>query len=120
MKRIELYDKLMCGEVKGKLTEHGINHTFYWAYHESLEAENNVIDFSEAIWDGDVEPIIEACKQYGLERITISSNFSGMNPILWQFLERGCTIEGMTQVNARYKNIWTGERELKPAIVVKI
>ena len=120
MKRIELFDKYIRGEIEGNLSEHGINHTLYWAYQTSLEAKNDTIDFNNVIWADDVEPIIDACKKYGFERITISSTFSSMNSILWQFLERGCTVEGMQQVNMRFKNIWTGKRDQQPAIMIKI
>ena len=43
-----------------KFDESGINSNMYWAYERSKEAGNDTIDFSEVVWDYDIEPIVTA------------------------------------------------------------
>ena len=58
-----------------KLSQYGLNHTTYWAYNDSLEAENETLDFGDVIWEQDIEEIIAFCKDNGFKEITISSTF---------------------------------------------
>lgn len=121
MKKIELFDKVINGEVVcDKLSDIGINGTLFYAYRISVEIGNETIDFNGTIWNRDVKPIIDGCKKYGIDTITISSTFSGMNELVWQFLQNGCTLLGMKEVNAPYKDYNTGEYEKIPALIIGI
>ena len=98
MKKIAAFENAIANRVKDIRAE-GINATAFWAYRRSMESGNDLIDFSEVIWDDDVEPIAETFKQEGIEEFTISSTFSGI-----------------TEVNANYTDWNTNERARVPAI----
>ena len=100
--------------------EQGLNSTLYWAYQHSKETENDLINFSEVIWDYDIEPILEACKTYGITEFTISSTFSSLITTLAEFDKHGCHMTGLTQVKARYSDWQTGEHASIPAIKLTI
>jgi len=46
-----------------------MNRTLQSAYMTSLEAGNDHPDFSEVIWDEDIEAILADCKTYGINGI---------------------------------------------------
>ncbi len=120
MKTIELFEQLMNSKENKSLKEMGINPTFYWVYHKTKEIGNEELDFHEVIWDYDIEPIVTACKEYGIERFTISSRMSGIIETINEFVKLGCSIEGITEVNAPYKNWETNDYERLPAIIIKL
>ena len=108
MKKITAFENAITNRVKDIRAE-GINATAFWAYRKSIDAENDLIDFSEVIWDEDVEPIAETFRQNGITEFTISSNFSGLIRTLVAFEKVGFKMVGTTQVNANYTDWATGE-----------
>ena len=56
MKKINAFENAIANQVKDIRTE-GINPTAFWAYRRSEDAGNDLIDFSEVIWDEDIDPI---------------------------------------------------------------
>lgn len=115
MKRIELFEKAIREEAPS-LKERGINGTLFWAYRNSIEAENDKIDFADVIWDYEVKEIADCLKDNGIDEFTISSTFSSLIPILAAFEKEGYGMVGLTEVNARYTDWQTGKRALLPAI----
>ena len=53
-----------------------INHTLYFAYQKSKEAENELIDFDDIIWANDVEAIVNTLKENGIKEFTIPVTFA--------------------------------------------
>ena len=100
--------------------EQGLNGTLYWAYQNSKEAGNDLIDFNEVIWDYDIDPILKSCKALGITEFTISSTFSSLITTLAEFDKRGCRMAGLTQAKARYTDWQTGEHASIPAIKLTI
>ena len=115
MKKIDLFERAIA-EQAGSLKDWGINGTAFWAYRKSIDAGNKLIDFSEVIWDEDVEPIAEIFRQNGITEFTISSTFSGLIATLAAFDKHGFKMAGITEVNANYTDWLTGERAKVPAI----
>ena len=115
MKRIAAFENAIANRVKDIRAE-GINATAFWAYRRSIESGNDLIDFSEVIWDEDVEPIAETFRQNGITEFTISSTFSGLIATLSAFDKQGFKMAGITEVNANYTDWMTGERAKVPAI----
>ena len=115
MKRIIAFENAIANRVKDIRAE-GINATAFWAYRRSIESGNDLIDFSEVIWDEDVEPIAETFRQNGITEFTISSTFSGLIATLSAFDKQGFKMAGITEVNANYTDWMTGERAKVPAI----
>ena len=58
MTRIELLDK--AAENGTRFKDIDINPTFGAAYFYSVDAENELINFAEVIWDYDIDPILES------------------------------------------------------------
>lgn len=119
MKKLQLLDDLHAGRLEGRDLG-DINHTAFWAYVYSQEADNETLNFNEVIWDHDVEDIIKFCHAFAIKEITISSNFSGLIPTLALFEKIGCKLEGLTEVNDRFKDYITGEFKKLPALKIKI
>ena len=115
MKKITAFENAITNRVKDIRAE-GINATAFWAYRKSIDAENDLIDFSEVIWDEDVEPIAETFRQNGITEFTISSTFSDVIATLVAFDKQGFKMAGITEVNANYTDWMTNERAKVPAI----
>lgn len=115
MKKIEAFENAIANRVND-IRAIGINSTAFWAYRRSEEAGNDLIDFSEVIWDEDIEAIAETFRQNGITEFTISSNFSGLIPTLAAFEKQGFRMAGITEVNATYTDWQTGKNARVPAI----
>ena len=118
MKKIELFERAIAEKAKN-LKDYGINSTLFWAYRESIEAGNELINFSEVIWDKDVEEISESLLENEIFEFTISSTFSSLIPTLAEFEKYGFQMAGLTKVKAKYKDWETGENQIIPAIRLK-
>ena len=110
MKKISAFENAIANQGKG------INPTALWAYRRSKDAGNDLIDFSEVIWDEDIDPIAETFRENGITEFTISSTFSGLIPTLAAFEKHGFKMAGITEVNATYTDLQTGKRVRIPAI----
>ena len=106
-------------EQAASLKDYGINGTAFWAYRKSIDAGNNLIDFSEVIWDEDIDAIVQNFAANGITEFTISSTFSGLISTLAAFDKHGFKMAGITKVNANYTNWMTNERAKVPAILIK-
>lgn len=115
MKRIETYERAI-EEKATSLEARGINAAAFWAYRKSQEAGNEMIDFSECIWDNDIEGICKDFRENGIDEFTISSTFSGLIATLELFEANGFKMSGLTKVNANYTDFMTNTRARIPAI----
>ena len=115
MKKIERFEQAIENKVKDLRAE-GINPTLFWAYRESIEAENEKINFSECIWEYEIEDIANCLKENGIVEFTISSTFSSLIETLAEFQKYGFKMAGLTEVNARYNAIGSEEKAKLPAI----
>ena len=115
MKRIELFERAIAEKAE-RLKEWGINPTLFWAYRNSITAGNDRIDFSETIWDSEIEEITKTLKENGISEFTISSTFSSLIPTLAEFAKHGFQMAGLDEVKANYTDFQTQERAVIPAI----
>ena len=118
MKNIEILDK--AAETGARLKDININPTFGAAYFYSQDAGNELINFAEVIWDYDIDAIIENCKRLGVTAFTISSTFSSLIQTIAELQKRGCTLDGLVEINSRYDDWKTGEKERIPAFKMSI
>ena len=118
MKKIDLFERAIA-EQAANLKEYGINGTAFWAYRKSIEAGNNHIDFSEVIWDEDIDAIVQTFADNGITEFTISSTFSSLISTLAAFDKHSFKMAGITEVNANYTDWMTNERAKVPAILMK-
>ena len=115
MKKIELVERAIAERAE-RLQDYGINSTAFWAYRKSIDAGNDLIDFSDVIWDHDIEAIAQTFADSGITEFTISSRFSDLIPTLAAFDKLGFKMAGMTEVNAAYTDWQTGKHPRLPAI----
>ena len=115
MMRIEMFEKAIENKVPN-LREAGINPTLFWAYRDSKECGNERIDFSECIWEKDIEEIANGLKENGIYEFTISSTCSGLIETLAEFEKHGFQMAGLIEVNAKYTDWETGKYKIVPAI----
>ena len=101
------------------LRDCGINPTIFWAYRKSQKAGNDLIDFSDVIWDTEVKPITETLDANGITEFTISCQFSGLIKTLVLFEQYGFKVASTTEVNAEYLDWLTGENARIPALLMK-
>lgn len=119
MKKIEAFENAIANKVED-IRVIGINPTMFWAYRYSQEAESDLLNFSEVIWNEDIAPIVEACREYGIKEFTISSTFSSLLETLAEFEKHGCKLAGLTNVRTRYTDFRTHEKEIKPAVLMRL
>ena len=94
--------------------------TYFWAYAKMKLRKNDYIDFSEVIWEDEIPGMVEALKNLGFDRFSVSSNCSGMVETAWIFEQNGCTLEGIIEINSAYKEIVTEEFEKAHAFLFRI
>lgn len=120
MENIKRFDEALKNNNIGSSSDPAaINYTLAFAYSESLAAGNQFLNFSGALFDQDISEIISELNDAGIDRITISSTFSGLLGILAKFEQEYWIVEGMTEVRANYKDIQTGEVALLPALMLQ-
>ena len=118
MKHIESLDAARVKETT--FEELGVHRTFYWAYTNSCEAETELLDFNDVIWEQDIPEIVDSCRRFEINRFTISCPMSSMAETIWGFEKQGCKLVGMTEVNGRNTDWQTGLRERKPAFEIEV
>ena len=95
---------------------HKLNLTLFTAYRQQKHTGNELIDFSEVVWEDDIAAISEFLKAEGITEFTISSTFSSLIQTLAEFEKYGFCTNGLTTVNANYTDFTTGKLRVVPAI----
>lgn len=90
----------------------GTNYTLWNAYRQSMRDNLETINFDDCIWDYDVPGIVKFCREFEVDYITITSNFSGMIKTLATFDDEGCKIDGFVNVKLGYSD--------NPQIAIKL
>ena len=124
IKKLDEIIELANKGVSTNLKDAGVNGTLYWAYRESKELGRDTIDFSDVVWDYDIEPIITALRDADYLNFTISSKSSSLLDVLSKMTELGCSLGGIVQVKQRWKtyNYETGEESYayEPGMVINL
>ncbi len=89
-------------------------------YKDARNCGNQYIDLNDNIWDEKVPALIESLRNLGIDHFTYSSTWSSAIETAWLFIENGCTLEGLIQINGTNRNWKTGEYEKNPAYVFSI
>ena len=118
MKHIEKLDAARGQKIN--FEELGVRGPFFWAYNYSREAETDTLDFEDVIWEQDIPGIIEDCRRFEIDRVTISSGMCSMAELIWAFEKNGCRLIGMTEVNTRITDWETHQRLRTPAFEIRI
>lgn len=92
----------------------------YQMYENAQKRGNEHIDLNDVIWDKDVPAMIDRLRKVGIKTFTFSSTWSGTVSTAWLFLQNGCKLEGMTEINGTCQAFMTDEYERVPAYVFSI
>lgn len=85
----------------------------------SIELKQEYIDFSDSIRDAEIA--VSQMKEMGVTKFTVSSSWSGEIGRMYELVQHGCKVIGMTMVN-RMRN-WDrhGEKYVRvPAMMFEI
>lgn len=121
MKKIEKFEEAR--ERKASFEETKINPTMFRAYTKSLKLDYDLINFEDVIWENDVEPIVNSCRELNITMITITCEQSSMIKILSLFDKLGCKILGMTELKTQYYDWDKDDNKIpkyEPALIIKI
>ena len=91
----------------------------YSFYSEAQERKNEYIDLHEVIWNREVEELISCFRKYGVEKFTFSSKWSSAVEVAWLFIENGCSLEGMKEINDYWDNLNGGFKKT-PAYIFRV
>ena len=111
MKRINSLDRL--NTTPRPMDNREVNWQFLWAYLDSVDADNETINFALGFQLEEIPIIVDECRKYGFDHITLSFYAYDMMAILWRFEELGCSIGGMQLTNTRTK-------PATPALVIRL
>lgn len=118
MENIKLFEDFK-RKASHNFKEEGINSTMYWAYMKSLDAENELLDFNDVVWEHDIDPIVDTCNKLGVTEFTISSNFTGLLKTMYELDKRGFKVIGIREVKATYMDYPKNERAIIPAVHIR-
>ena len=87
---------------------------------EMKECGNQMIDLHDCHEDN-VAETISIFKKYGVKQFSFSSTWSSAIKTSWAFIQSGCALEGMSNINSQYiKPFSHGQREQVPAYIFTI
>ena len=89
-------------------------------YEYAQDRGNEYIDLHDVIWDKDVPDLIERLRKAGIQKFTFSSTWSGTVETAWLFVQNGCKLEGLTEINGTTTAFMSDEYERVPAYVFRI
>ena len=118
MQKIKLFEDFKHKEIHD-FRKDEINPTMYWAYRKSCEAENDILDFNDVIWEHDIQPIVDTCNKVGITEFTISSNFTGLLKTMYELSKRGFSVVGTTEVRANYMDFFKHDKAIVPAVHIR-
>ena len=82
--------------------------TMYDLYKSAWERGNEHIDISECYEYRNEAALIADFRECGIDTFTFSSSWSSAVESAWAFLQNGCTLMGMVEINSKSKN-WEGD-----------
>lgn len=83
----------------------------YTRYESAQERGNAFIDWDEPVPDEDVANFVANLRKYGIEKFVFSSTWSSAVETAWLFQQNGCKLEGLVEINSRFKGICSEEYE---------
>ena len=92
----------------------------YDFYEDAKQRGNEYIDISECYDYRDEAALIADFRECGIETFTFSSGWSSAVESAWAFIQNGCTLQGMIEINSKNRN-WDGDSyEKRHAYLFKV
>ena len=98
----------------------GFSCSLFNKYCVAKERGNEFIDLPECPCEDAIPELVACIRECGIDHITISSGWSGLVERMWVFVQCGCRLEGMLEVNSFDKNFDTGEYKKMPAFLLAV
>ena len=92
----------------------------YSLYAAAMKVGNERIDISELHEYQDAATLIASFREYGVEAFTFSSGWSSATESAWAFLQNGCTLASMVEINGPHKAFGSDEYEKRPAFLFRV
>lgn len=92
----------------------------YSLYAAAMKVGNQYIDLSELHEYRDAKELIDSFREYGVEAFTFSSGWSSATESAWAFLQNGCALAGMVEINGPHKAFGSNEYEKRPAFLFRV
>ena len=92
----------------------------YSLYAAAMKVGNEHIDISELHEYQDAATLIASFREYGAEAFTFSSGWSSAAESAWAFLQNGCALAGMVEINGQHKAFGSDEYEKRPAFLFRV
>ena len=92
----------------------------YSLYAAAMKVGNEYIDISELHEYQDAATLIASFREYGVEAFTFSSGWSNAAESAWAFLQNGCALASMVEINGPHKAFGSDEYEKRPAFLFRV
>ena len=92
----------------------------YSLYAAAMKVGNERIDISELHEYQDMASLISSFREYGVEAFTFSSGWSSATESAWAFLQNGCTLASMVEINSQHKTFGSDQYEKRPAFLFRV
>lgn len=92
----------------------------YEMYESARERGNEHIDLCECYDYRDEAALIASFRKYGITAFTFSSGWSSAVKSAWAFLQNGCALAGMVEINSRCTRWDSDEYEKAPAYLFRV
>ena len=102
-------------QAQGKLFER-----LYSLYAAAMKVSNQYINISELHEYQDAATLIASFREYGVEAFTFSSGWSNAAESAWAFLQNGCALASMVEINGPHKAFGSDEYEKRPAFLFRV
>lgn len=91
-----------------------------WREYEAARLNGNTrLDLNDVIWDREVEGLVSCMRENGIEEFTFSSGWSSSVEIGWLFVQNGCRVAGMAEVQGSM-DYFEGRRTVKHGYVLQV
>lgn len=88
-------------------------------YKSARERGNEHIDICECWEYRNEADLISSFREFGIDTFTFSSGWSSAVEAAWAFIQNGCTLMGMVEINSRTKD-WEGCYEKRHAYLFSV
>ena len=92
----------------------------YSLYAAAMKVGNQYIDISELHEYQDAASLIASFREYGVEAFTFSSGWSSATESAWAFLQNGCALASMVEINGQHKAFGSDEYEKHQAFLFRV
>lgn len=95
----------------GIMAERDIYARIYRLYSQARNRGNRYVDISDDLDAENAGEMADAFRRHGIEKFTYSSCWSGAARAAWQFIQHGCILEGMLEINGPHTEIGSDKHE---------